>query len=301
MLPYSGASQSHVTRSWLEVTPRGSPGRVRPAPAPSRAETPPAQSLRFPLSQHGPPRPQEGPGKPRAGPLRATHPPAPTAEFTKSQQRPVACGPRPPQGHRLAADQQLPSQDSPHAQRGREHALHWPQASLTPPGRGGCRWGVEGTPAAAPPCAQLRPLRRLRGRARLQAPLLPPSPRPPRCDTQWQPFILSTGAWTPGRVAPVGMGNSARTDPEACAGDAQGRAGGRYQHGRPLLLLGSPYGSARVPLGWAGPQGWPQALVGGRCRRHGPSLPPCRAGLARLPGRARWRDPLRVRMRLNPG
>lgn len=102
----------------------------------------------------------------------------------------MACGPRPPQGHRLAADQQLPSQDSQHARRGREHTLHWPQAScIPPPGRGGCRWGVEGTPAAALPCAQLRPLHRLRGRARLQAPLLPPPPAPPGVTPSGSPLF----------------------------------------------------------------------------------------------------------------
>lgn len=193
-LPHSGASRSHVTRFWLEVTPRDSPGRVRPGPARPRRKRQ-QRRLRFPLSPHGQLCPQEGPGKPLAGPLQATPAPPPPRN-SKSQQRPVACGPRPPEGHSLAADQQLPSQDSRHARRGRES----PSTDRRPPHparRGGCRWGVAGAPAAAPPCAQLRPPRGLRGASCLQRP-------PPGCDTQWQPFTLSTGCLDTGRVGPVG-------------------------------------------------------------------------------------------------
>lgn len=120
MLPNSGASQSHVTRFWLEVTPRDSPGRVRPVPAPSQAETPPALSPEPAQAAVSAGRAWETAGRPPPG-HTFPHPHRGIHKVTAA-----SCGmwPRPPQGHGLAADQQLPSRDSQHARRGREHALH---------------------------------------------------------------------------------------------------------------------------------------------------------------------------------
>lgn len=225
-LPHSGASRSHVTRFWLEVTPRDSPGRVRPGPARPRRKRQ-QRRLRFPLSPHGQLCPQEGPGKPLAGPLQATPAPPPPRN-SKSQQRPVACGPRPPEGHSLAADQQLPSQDSRHARRGPD-----PSTDRRPPhparreGAGGAWRGHLPRPRPALSSAHRAAFA---GRPVCSAPL-------PAVTPSGSPLLSAPGAWTLDEWVLSERG----TMPELSLGRRRaGKGWGPDEHGHPLLFLGSP-------------------------------------------------------------